>query len=86
MSTEYRVDGMSCGHCEGAVREEVGKLDGVRVLEVDAGTGRLLVDAIFARDYPVIQGCLLFIAGIYVLVNLVVDLLYPIFDPRVTAQ
>ena len=35
---------------------------------------------------PVIQGCLLFIAFIYVVVNLVVDLLYPVFDPRVTAE
>lgn len=50
------------------------------------GLGRLLVDSIFARDYPVIQGCLLFIAAIYVLVNLMVDLLYPVFDPRVTAE
>jgi peptide/nickel transport system permease protein len=49
------------------------------------GLGRLLVDAIYARDYPVVQGCLLFIAGIYVVVNLLVDLLYPLFDPRVTA-
>jgi peptide/nickel transport system permease protein len=64
-------------------------LAGVAIIETVftiPGLGRLLVDAIFARDYPVIQGCLLFIAGIYVLVNLVVDLLYPIFDPRVTAQ
>ncbi|MFN3261109.1 MAG: ABC transporter permease [Pikeienuella sp.] len=49
------------------------------------GLGRHLVDAIYARDYPVVQGCLLFIAGIYVAVNLVVDLLYPLFDPRVAA-
>ena len=47
------------------------------------GIGRLLVDSIFARDYPVVQGCLLFITLIYVLVNLVVDLCYPLFDPRV---
>ena len=47
------------------------------------GIGRLLVDSIFARDYPVVQGCLLFVTLIYVLVNLVVDLCYPIFDPRV---
>ena len=50
------------------------------------GLGRMLVDAIFARDYPVIQACLLFIALVYVAVNLVVDLLYPLFDPRVAAQ
>jgi peptide/nickel transport system permease protein len=47
------------------------------------GIGRLLVDSIFARDYPVVQGCLLFVTLIYVLVNLVVDLCYPFFDPRV---
>ncbi|MNC73912.1 Dipeptide transport system permease protein DppB [compost metagenome] len=47
------------------------------------GIGRLMVDAIFARDYPVLQGCLLLITFIYVLVNLCVDLLYPLFDPRV---
>jgi peptide/nickel transport system permease protein len=48
------------------------------------GLGRLLVDSIYARDYPVVQGCLLFIALIYVVVNLVVDLVYPLLDPRVT--
>jgi len=47
------------------------------------GIGRLMVDSIFARDYPVVQGCLLFVTLIYVLVNLVVDLCYPLFDPRV---
>lgn len=64
-------------------------LAGIAVIETVftiPGMGRLLVDAIFARDYPVIQGCLLFIASIYVLVNLLVDLVYPFFDPRVTAQ
>lgn len=47
------------------------------------GAGRLLVDSIYARDYAVVQGCLLMIATIYVLVNLIVDLMYPLFDPRV---
>ncbi len=64
-------------------------LGGVAVVETVftiPGLGRLLVDAIFARDYPVIQGCMLFIALIYVLVNLLVDLCYPIFDPRVTVS
>lgn len=66
-----------------------GLLGGIAVLETVftlPGLGRLLVDAIFARDYPVVQGCLLFTAVIYVLINLVVDLCYPLFDPRVTAQ
>lgn len=62
-------------------------LGGIAVVETVftiPGLGRLLVDGIFARDYPVIQGCLLFIAGAYVIVNLIVDLCYPVFDPRVT--
>ncbi len=49
------------------------------------GLGRMLVDGIYARDYPVVQGCMLYIAFMYVLVNLVVDLVYPLLDPRVTA-
>lgn len=47
------------------------------------GIGRLLVESIYARDYPVIQGSVIFVGFIYVFVNLVVDLLYPILDPRV---
>lgn len=47
------------------------------------GLGRLLVDAILARDYPVVQGAVLFIALVYVAINLLVDLAYPILDPRV---
>jgi peptide/nickel transport system permease protein len=47
------------------------------------GLGRLMVDSIFARDYPVIQGCLLFVTFVYVVVNLIIDLCYPLFDPRV---
>jgi len=64
-------------------------LGGIAVVETVftiPGLGRLLVDSIFARDYPVIQGCLLFVAMIYVTVNLVIDLLYPVFDPRVSAE
>ena len=45
----------------------------------------MLVDGIYARDYPVVQGCMLYIAFMYVLVNLAVDLVYPLLDPRVTA-
>lgn len=64
-------------------------LGGIAVIETVftlPGLGRLLVDSIYARDYPVVQGCLLFTAVIYVLVNLIVDLCYPIFDPRVSAE
>jgi peptide/nickel transport system permease protein len=47
------------------------------------GIGRLTVDAILQRDYPVIQGVVLVFSVVYVLVNLVVDLLYTFFDPRI---
>jgi peptide/nickel transport system permease protein len=47
------------------------------------GLGRLTVDAILRRDYPVIQGVVLLFSLTYVLVNLAVDLLYTVFDPRI---
>lgn len=47
------------------------------------GLGRLTVDAILARDYPVIQGLILLTSGIYVLVNLLIDLSYAVLDPRI---
>ncbi|MBM3521353.1 MAG: ABC transporter permease [Alphaproteobacteria bacterium] len=47
------------------------------------GLGRLTVDAILRRDYPVIQGVILVFAGVKVLINLIVDLLYVVFDPRI---
>ncbi|MNR20060.1 Dipeptide transport system permease protein DppB [compost metagenome] len=47
------------------------------------GLGRLVVDAILRRDYPVIQGVILLFSFMYVLVNLLVDLLYRAFDPRI---
>ena len=47
------------------------------------GLGRLTVDAILRRDYPVIQGVVLLFSIAYVLVNLLVDLLYTVFDPRI---
>ena len=47
------------------------------------GVGRLIVDAILSRDYPVIQGSLLFVAIVYLCVNLVMDVLYAVVDPRV---
>jgi peptide/nickel transport system permease protein len=47
------------------------------------GVGRLLVEAIIARDYPVVQGVIFLLATIYVLVNLLVDLSYGFLDPRI---
>lgn len=71
--------GLSLGHL----------LGGIAVIETVftlPGLGRLMVDSILARDYPVVQGCLLFTAIVYVVVNLLVDICYPLFDPRVTVQ
>jgi len=47
------------------------------------GLGLLTVDAVQARDYPVIQGVTLFFSAVYVLVNLLVDISYVLFDPRI---
>jgi peptide/nickel transport system permease protein len=47
------------------------------------GLGRLTVDAILRRDYPIIQGVTLLFSAVYVLVNLLVDLSYTLFDPRI---
>jgi peptide/nickel transport system permease protein len=47
------------------------------------GLGRLTVDAILRRDYPIIQGVILVFSAAYVLVNLVIDILYPLLDPRI---
>ena len=47
------------------------------------GIGRLTVDAILRRDYPIIQGVILLFSAVYVLVNLLVDLSYMFFDPRI---
>lgn len=49
------------------------------------GVGNLVVRAVLRRDYPVIQGTLLVIAGIYVLINLMIDLTYMMVDPRIRA-
>jgi len=47
------------------------------------GLGRLMVDSILSRDYPVVQAGALFIAFVFVLVNLLVDLSYALLDPRI---
>ncbi len=47
------------------------------------GLGRLTVDAVLARDYPVIQGIILIFSAVYVLINLAVDISYTLFDPRI---
>jgi peptide/nickel transport system permease protein len=47
------------------------------------GLGRLTIQAIFARDYPLAQGCILSIALTYILINLITDILYSAVDPRI---
>ena len=47
------------------------------------GIGRLVVDAISRRDYPIIQGVMVVFAGVYVLINLVIDITYSFIDPRI---
>jgi len=48
------------------------------------GVGRLMVDSILARDYPVVQGAVLVLAVFFVMINLVVDIIYAFLDPRIT--
>jgi peptide/nickel transport system permease protein len=55
----------------------------VEIIFAIPGIGRTAVDAIFGRDYPVIQCAVLLIAGVVLVVNLIVDLLYALIDPRV---
>jgi peptide/nickel transport system permease protein len=47
------------------------------------GLGRLVVEAVLARDYPVIQGLILLFAFAYILINLIIDMLYTVLDPRI---
>ena len=61
-------------------------LSGVIVVEVVfawPGLGRLVFNAVAARDYPLIQGAVLLIAALFLLINLVVDVLYAVVDPRI---
>lgn len=64
-------------------------LEGAVVVEVIfswPGMGRLLIDAIFARNIPVIQGCILFITIIYLFINLLVDILYAWLNPKINYE
>src|SRR5215475_1459490 len=50
------------------------------------GVGRLLIDGIYARDYPIVQGAVLLIAMTYVFINLIVDIFYKWLDPRIKLE
>jgi peptide/nickel transport system permease protein len=63
-----------------------GLLSGVVVVETIfawPGIGRLTVNSVFQRDYPVIMGTTLLFAVVYILTNLIIDVLYPLIDPRI---
>jgi peptide/nickel transport system permease protein len=47
------------------------------------GLGRLTVDAVLARDYPTLQGLILLTSGVYVMINLIIDVIYTFLDPRI---
>ena len=47
------------------------------------GVGLMILEGIYQRDYPVVQGAVLFIAVVFVLVNIAVDLIYAFVDPRI---
>jgi len=64
-------------------------LNGAVIVEIvfqRPGIGKLLIDALFARDYPVVQGLVLLIAAIFVLTNFLVDVTYRFIDPRITFE
>lgn len=69
---------------------QVGRLLGEAVIVETVfalpGVGRLLINAIYARDYPLVQGCVLLITVGYVAVNSIVDMAYAILDPRVRTE
>jgi ABC-type dipeptide/oligopeptide/nickel transport system permease component len=50
------------------------------------GLGRVVVDAIFARDYPVVQASVMVYALTFVMVNLITDLIYTVLDPKMALQ
>jgi len=50
------------------------------------GIGRLLVNAIYGRDFIIVQGCVIVIAISYVFVNFIVDILYALLDPRIRQE
>ena len=82
LDERVRLHVSGCAEC----RDEVALLSGAVVIEKvfgRPGLGSTLLDAIAERNYPVVQGCVLVIAVIYVVVNILVDLAYGLADPRI---
>ncbi len=55
VTTTFKVTGMTCGHCEGAVREEISALDGVRAVEASAATGMVTVTSAAEPDEAAVR-------------------------------
>ena len=69
--------------------EFAGLLGGAVIIEMIfawPGIGRLAVNAVFRRDYPIILGTTIFFSAIYIIVNLIIDILYSVIDPRIRLQ
>ncbi len=69
--------------------EFAGLLGGAVIIEMIfawPGIGRLAVNAVFRRDYPIILGTTIFFSAIYIVVNLVIDILYSVIDPRIRLE
>ncbi len=56
VTSEYRVDGMTCAHCEAAVKDEVGRIAGVEHVDVSADTGRLVITSSVPIDTTAVLG------------------------------
>jgi len=67
--------------------EFAGLLGGALIIETIyawPGIGRLVINAVLQRDFPIVQGVVLISAATFVIVNLIVDLFYSVLDPRIT--
>ena len=69
-----------------ALAERMGGAVGVENVCSIKGLGRLLIQSILNRDYPVVQGSILVVSAIFVFANLLVDALYTVIDPRIRHQ
>ena len=77
--TLVTILGMQIGHWIGAAVI-------VETIFVLPGIGSLLVDAVFSRDYLMVQGCVLVVTLVYVVANALVDILYSLLDPRIRRE
>ena len=77
--TLITILGLQIGHWIGAAVI-------IEIIYALPGIGRLLVNAIFSRDFLMVQGCVLFITFSYVVINSLVDFMYTVLDPRIRRE